>query len=167
MSKKSENKKKKRNKEDTTAAKPGVSIDNEQQAKIQSDADNVNEVQPPRILVIVQSSTREIYTTPSNIRNRNARSIDPTRRIIRSMSASQHLRVNAFTMKPVATIPILSGTNKENFQENELEKQNFQAILRKKPIFHLMDTVEREHFCEDFSNKFEENGTFPKIPQNS
>uniref|UniRef100_A0A8R1IFE2 Uncharacterized protein n=1 Tax=Caenorhabditis japonica TaxID=281687 RepID=A0A8R1IFE2_CAEJA len=116
---------------------------------------------------IKQSNTREIYATSSNNRDRSARWIDPTRRIIRSMSASQHLRVNAFMMKPAATIPILSGTNKENFQENELEKQNSQAILRTKPPVYPMDTAEREQFCEDFSNKFEENGTFPKIPQNT
>uniref|UniRef100_A0A8R1HNP6 Integrase catalytic domain-containing protein n=1 Tax=Caenorhabditis japonica TaxID=281687 RepID=A0A8R1HNP6_CAEJA len=57
MLKKSEIEKKKKNKEDTTAAKPGQPIDNEQQAKIQSDADSVNEVQPPRVLVIAQSNT--------------------------------------------------------------------------------------------------------------
>uniref|UniRef100_A0A8R1I8N0 Uncharacterized protein n=1 Tax=Caenorhabditis japonica TaxID=281687 RepID=A0A8R1I8N0_CAEJA len=150
MKEKSDYEKKKQEK--SAPAKRSQSIDNEQQAENQPDADGVNEGQPPGILVITQRSTADIQTT-ANSRSRSAHSTSPSRRITRSMSASQQPRVNVFSMKPVATIPILSGTNKENFQENELKKQNSQAILRTKPPVYPMDTAEREHFCEDFSNK--------------
>uniref|UniRef100_A0A8R1DY47 Retrotransposon gag domain-containing protein n=1 Tax=Caenorhabditis japonica TaxID=281687 RepID=A0A8R1DY47_CAEJA len=41
--------------------------------------------------------------------------MSPPRRVTRSMSASQQPRINVFTMKSAATVPIFSGTNKENF----------------------------------------------------
>uniref|UniRef100_A0A8R1E6P1 Retrotrans_gag domain-containing protein n=1 Tax=Caenorhabditis japonica TaxID=281687 RepID=A0A8R1E6P1_CAEJA len=47
--------------------------------------------------------------------HRISRSISQTRRITRATSASQQPRINVFAMKSAATVPIFSGTSKENF----------------------------------------------------
>uniref|UniRef100_A0A8R1ECI7 CCHC-type domain-containing protein n=1 Tax=Caenorhabditis japonica TaxID=281687 RepID=A0A8R1ECI7_CAEJA len=68
--------------------------------------------QYPSINVITQSDSQQ--TSSANKRG-TTRSSSPNRRITRAMSASQQPRVNVFAMKSAATVPIFSGTSKENF----------------------------------------------------
>uniref|UniRef100_A0A8R1EPW3 Retrotrans_gag domain-containing protein n=1 Tax=Caenorhabditis japonica TaxID=281687 RepID=A0A8R1EPW3_CAEJA len=70
--------------------------------------------QHPSINVITQSDSQKAAAAAANKRG-TTRSSSPNRRITRAMSASQQPRVNVFAMKSAATVPIFSGTSKENF----------------------------------------------------
>uniref|UniRef100_A0A8R1IJ42 CCHC-type domain-containing protein n=1 Tax=Caenorhabditis japonica TaxID=281687 RepID=A0A8R1IJ42_CAEJA len=64
--------------------------------------------------VITQADSQKTAAAAANKRG-TTRSSSPNRRITRAMSASQQPRVNVFAMKSAATVPIFSGTSKENF----------------------------------------------------
>uniref|UniRef100_A0A8R1IAW2 Uncharacterized protein n=1 Tax=Caenorhabditis japonica TaxID=281687 RepID=A0A8R1IAW2_CAEJA len=69
--------------------------------------------QHPSINVITQSDCQQAAAATN--KRGATRSSSPNRRITRAMSASQQPRVNVLAMKSAASVPIFSGTNKENF----------------------------------------------------
>uniref|UniRef100_A0A8R1IPB1 Retrotrans_gag domain-containing protein n=1 Tax=Caenorhabditis japonica TaxID=281687 RepID=A0A8R1IPB1_CAEJA len=80
----------------------------------QSNVASERNAQQPSINVITQSDSQKAAAAAANKRG-TTRSSSPNRRITRAMSASQQPRVNVFAMKSAATVPIFSGTSKENF----------------------------------------------------
>uniref|UniRef100_A0A8R1IV98 Retrotrans_gag domain-containing protein n=1 Tax=Caenorhabditis japonica TaxID=281687 RepID=A0A8R1IV98_CAEJA len=89
----------------------------------QSDPVTERDAQQPSVCVITQTDAKEAATSErtrgtrrsTSQTSRISRSTSQTRRITRAMSASQQPRINVFAMKSAATVPIFSGTNKENF----------------------------------------------------
>uniref|UniRef100_A0A8R1ETD6 Retrotrans_gag domain-containing protein n=1 Tax=Caenorhabditis japonica TaxID=281687 RepID=A0A8R1ETD6_CAEJA len=80
----------------------------------QSNVASERNAQQPSINVITQADSQKTAAAAANKRG-TTRSSSPNRRITRAMSASQQPRVNVFAMKSAATVPIFSGTSKENF----------------------------------------------------